>query len=611
MKTLLVLTFFSLGFFAHANHSIIPEPFSYEEMKGSLISNGFHLKDNSKIKKVKYAKTIFIEYLKSIEISTEGTTTIELNHTNSIKNKEGYSLEVNSKGISIGASDFGGFHNALQTVKQLLPTKLSSEPIEIPFCKIIDKPRFEWRGLMLDVSRHFFTIAEVKDYINKMSEFKFNKFHWHLTDDEGWRIEIKSLPKLTEIGAWRGERNGRFGEHRPAPTVNEPKIYGGFYTQDEIKEVIEFAEKRNITIIPEIDVPGHSMALLAAYPELSTKKEITQVSVGHKFAEWFGDGSFKIHTENMLNPSDEKVYETLNKIYTEIASLFPGEYIHMGGDECYKGYWKESNEVKNFMQKNNMKNMHDLQAYFIDRVQKIIESKGKKMIGWDEITEGHLNQDAAVMSWQGMKGGIKAAKLGHKVVMSPTTYAYLDYTQGDKSVENSIYASLSLEKSYTFEPVPDSVNPKYIMGGQANLWTEVIPTLSFAYYMTYPRALSISETLWSPKEKKNWENFAKKTLFHFDRFNEQKINISKAVLDPIITVYKSGEKIMCKLKNNIPGTSIYYTIDNTYPVQFGKKYTGPFEIPNGDLSLRTQTFLNDKAVGRALQIHREELLKRI
>ena len=265
------------------------------------------------------------------------------------------------------------------------------------------------------------------------------------------------------------------------------------------------------------------MALLAAYPELSTKKEITQVSVGHKFAEWFDDGSFKIYTENMLNPANEKVYQTLDKIYSEIAKLFPGEYIHMGGDECYKGYWEESNEVKNFMKKNEMENMHDLQAYFIDRVQKIIESKGKKMIGWDEITEGHLNQDAAVMSWQGTKGGIKAAKLGHKVVMSPTTYAYLDYIQGDKSVENSIYASLSLEKSYKFEPVPDSVNPKFIMGGQGNLWTEVIPTLSFAYYMTYPRALSISETLWSPKEKKNWENFANKTLVHFNRFDEQKI----------------------------------------------------------------------------------------
>ncbi|MBK21162.1 MAG: beta-N-acetylhexosaminidase [Flavobacteriales bacterium] len=611
MKTFLILTFCCIGFFAKANHSIIPEPFSYEEMKGTLITGGFILKDNSKLKKVKYAKTIFTEYLKSIELFTEGTTNIELNYTNSVKNKEGYTLEVNSKGISIGASGFGGFHNALQTLKQLLPTKLSSKPIEIPFCKIIDEPRFEWRGLMLDVSRHFFTVAEVKDYINKMSEFKFNKFHWHLTDDEGWRIEIKSLPKLTEIGAWRGERNGRFGDQRPSPTANEPKTYGGFYTQDEITEVVEFAEKRNITIIPEIDVPGHSMALLAAYPELSTKKEITQVSVGHKFAEWLGDGSFKIHTENMLNPSDEKVYKTLNKIYTEIASLFPGEYIHMGGDECYKGYWEESNEVKKFMKKNKMKNMHDLQAYFIDRVQKIIESKGKKMIGWDEITEGHLNQDAAVMSWQGMKGGIKAAKLGHKVVMSPTTYAYLDYIQGDKSVENSIYAGLSLEKSYKFEPVPDSVNPKYIMGGQANLWTEVIPTLSFAYYMTYPRALSISETLWSPMEKKNWENFAKKTLFHFNRFNEQNINISKAVLDPIITVYKSGEKLMCKLENNIPGTIIYYSIDNTYPVQFGEKYIAPFEIPNGDLSLRTQSFLNGEGIGRTLQIHRKELLKRL
>ena len=611
MKKFLILALCYINFFTQANHSIIPEPFSYEAVEGVLISQGFKFKDNSKLKKVEFAKTIFNEYLESINISSEGKTTIELNYTNSIKNKEEYTLEVNSKGISIGASNFGGFHNALQTLKQMLPVSITNRSIEIPFCKIIDQPRFEWRGLMLDVSRHFFTVEEVKDYIDKMSEFKFNKFHWHLTDDEGWRVEIKSLPKLTKIGAWRGERNGRFGEDRPSPTPNEPKTYGGFYTQEEIKDVIDYAEKRNITIIPEIDIPGHSMALLAAYPELSTKKEITQVSVGHKFAEWFDDGSFKIYTENMLNPANEKVYQTLDKIYSEIAKLFPGEYIHMGGDECYKGYWEESNEVKNFMKKNKMENMHDLQAYFIDRVQKIIESKGKKMIGWDEITEGHLNQDAAVMSWQGMKGGIKAAKLGHKVVMSPTTYAYLDYIQGDKSIENSIYASLSLEKSYKFEPVPDSVNPKFIMGGQGNLWTEVIPTLSFAYYMTYPRALSISETLWSPKEKKNWENFANKTLVHFNRFDEQKINISKAVLDPIITVYKSGEKIMCKLENNIPGTLIYYSIDNTYPVQFGKKYTGPFTIPNGDLSLRTQTFLNKKAIGRTLKIHRKELLKRL
>ncbi|MBO73053.1 MAG: beta-N-acetylhexosaminidase [Flavobacteriales bacterium] len=611
MKKALILMFCWINLCVSANHCIIPEPVSYNEFKGKLISNGFQFQDNSNLKKIEYAKTLFNEYLTSIKISDEGETKIKLNLNNSIKNKEGYILEVNSMGILIEAIDFGGFHNALQTLKQLLPVSSENNLFEIPHCKIIDEPRFEWRGLMLDVSRHFFTVEEVKDYINKMSEFKFNKFHWHLTDDEGWRIEIKSLPKLTEIGAWRGERNGRFGENRPAPTESEPKTYGGFYTQEEVKEIIAFADKRNITIVPEIDVPGHSMALLAAYPELSTKKEITQVSVGHKFAEWFGDGSFKMHTENMLNPTDEKVYEILEKIYSEVGKLFPGEYIDMGGDECYKGYWKESDEVKNFMMKNNMKDMHDLQAYFINRVQHIIESNGKKMIGWDEITEGQLNKDAAVMSWQGMKGGIKAAKLGHKVVMSPTTFAYLDYIQGDQSVENSIYASLSLEKSYKFEPVPDSVNPKYIMGGQANLWTEVIPTLSFAYYMTYPRALSISETLWSPKEKKNWDNFSHKILVHFNRFSKQETNISKAVLDPIVTVYKSGEKLMCRLENNIPGTEIYYSIDNTYPVEYGIKYTVPFEIPKGDLSLRTQTFLNNQGVGRALQIHREELLKRL
>ncbi len=611
MRKLFAITLCLLSLASHAGHNIIPEPATYNEAEGKLQVQGFKFSDNSKIKEVGFSKAIFNEFLLNSGLSVNNGTVINLINDATIKNKEGYSLQVSKEGIAIKASAFGGFHNGLQTLKQLLPAKTTNSSTDIQFCKINDEPRFGWRGLMLDVSRHFFTVDEVKQYINKMSEYKFNTFHWHLTDDEGWRIEIKSLPKLTEVGAWRGERAGRFGDKRPAPTAEEPKTYGGFYTQEQIKDVIKFAAERNITIVPEIDVPGHSMALLAAYPELSTKKEKVQVSVGHKFAEWFGDGSFKMYTENMLNPADENVYKTLDKIYGEIAALFPGDYIHMGGDECYKGYWESSEEISKFMKKKKLKDMHDLQAYFVNRVQKIIKSKGKKMIGWDEITEGHLNKDAAVMSWQGMKGGIKAAKQGNKVVMSPTTYVYLDYTQGDKSVENPIYADLSLEKTYLFEPVPDSIDPNLILGGQANLWTEVVPTLPFAYYMTYPRGLSVSETLWSPKEKKNWDNFANKTLVHFDRFAAQNKNISKAVLDPIIRVYKEGEKLMCELKNHVPGTKIYYSIDNTYPVEFGVEYNGPFEIPAGDLSLRTQTFLNGKGIGRSLQIHRKDLIKRL
>jgi hexosaminidase len=233
------------------------------------------------------------------------------------------------------------------------------------------------------------------------------------------------------------------------------------------------------------------------------------------------------------------------------------------------------------------------------------------MIGWDEILDGGLADGAAVMSWRGMKGGIAAAKMEHEVVMSPTTFAYLDYSQGDHSIENRIYADLSLEKTYTFEPIPDGVNPKYILGGQGNLWTEAVPTLQYAFYMTYPRAFALSETLWSPKENKDWNSFIKRTGHHFKRFDDAKINISKSVYDPIVHVYMENNVLMCELKNSIPNTEIYYTIDNTYPVQFGVKYETPFEIPKGDLSLRTQTFRDNKSISRQLLISRTELEKRV
>ena len=611
MKTLLSNILSFITFTVFAGHTIIPEPVFYQEGNEILEIKTFRIIIDDQIPNASIAISLFEEYALKIGLkSSNDGVKIKLVYDRSIQQKEGYKLAVYSDGVKISAKSYSGLFYGFQTLKQLLPPT-ANEKTSIQYCEISDYPRFEWRGLMMDVSRHFFTVEEVKQYIEKMSEFKFNTFHWHLTDDEGWRVEIKSLPKLTEVGAWRGERKGRFGDNRSAPTNEEPKAYGGYYTQEQIKDVVEFAQKRNVTIVPEIDVPGHSMALLAAYPELSTKKEKIEVSVGHKFAEWFEDGSFKMYTENMLDPTNNAVYKTLDLIYGEVATLFPGEYIHMGGDECYKGYWEESQHVQDFMKKKKMKDMHDLQAYFIDNVQKIIRSKGKKMIGWDEITEGHLNKDAAVMSWQGMKGGIKAAKLGHKVVMSPTTFAYLDYIQGDVSVENSIYASLSLEKSYSFEPAPDSIDERYVMGGQGNLWTEVIPNLHFAYYMTYPRGLSIAETLWSPKEKKDWNNFVSKTIGQFERFEAQNTNICEAVLDPIVKVYKEGDKILCKLTNNVPGTKIFYSIDNTYPVKFGLEYEKPFELPSGDWSLRTQTFLSGKGIGRSLQIHREDLMKRL
>ena len=627
MKKIFFLLLIVLPFYqVNSQHSIIPVPVNFLSTNNEFILNDqVSLNLQTSNKQVKQYTEQFKIFLKSIGINTPVITTKKNKKTIDIllnKNlqtelgNEGYSLEVNTNNIKLTANKAAGIFNGFQTLKQLIPIEKISldnntpKQIVIMGCEIIDYPRFRWRGLMLDVSRHFFTVDDVKAYIDQMSQYKFNVFHWHLTDDNGWRIEIKSLPKLTDVGAWRVERYGKFGAEREAPKPGEKTTYGGFYTQEQIKDIVKFAADRNITIVPEIDIPGHSMAALAAYPELSTKKEPKYVSPGNKFSEWYGGGKFKMLIENTLNPADENVYEFIDKVFTEVAALFPGEYIHMGGDECYHGYWEEDLTVQKFMKNNNIKDSHELQSYFVKRVEKIISSKGKKMIGWDEILEGGLADGAAVMSWRGMKGGIEAAKMGHEVVMTPTTYAYLDYTQGDHSVENPIYADLSLEKSYSFEPIPDGVNAKFVLGGQGNLWSEAIPNIQFAYYMTYPRAFAIAETLWSRKDKKDWNSFINRTKDHFDRFDIQNTNISKAVFDPEIKVYFKDNKLICELKNSLPNSEIYYTIDNTYPVKYGKKYTGPFEIHTGKLSLRTQTFQNGKSIGRELLIPRTELEKR-
>ena len=617
MKKIFLSLMIVTGFYSlKAQHAIIPQPVNYEAKTGDLLFDNLNVRVHVNSAEIDRYTRQFEQYLATQGFGkhaagTQRMVDVDLNKTADKQlGDEGYILEVNARGIRLTANEPAGIFNGYQTLKQLIPAKSEKGNSRIKACKITDYPRFGWRGLMLDVSRHFFPVEDVKAYIDLMAEYKFNVFHWHLTDDQGWRIEIKSLPKLTEVGAWRVERHGKFGADITPPKPGEKPTYGGFYTQEDIKDIVQYAANRNITIVPEIDFPGHSMAALAAYPELSVNDEPKYVSPGNKFAEWHGDGTFEMLIENTLDPTDEKVYEFIDKVFTEVAQLFPGTYIHMGGDEAYHGYWERDKKVQQFMKKHKIKNSHELQSYFVKRVEKIISSKGKKMIGWDEILEGGLAEGAAVMSWRGMEGGIKAAKMGHEVVMSPTTYAYLDYMQGDESVENKIYASLSLEKAYKFEPLPEGIDPKYILGGQGNLWTEAVPTLQFAYYMTYPRAFALSESVWSPKESKNWDDFIRRTEIHFDRFDKTGTNISKAVYDPEVKVYKKDGKLMCELSNAVPGTEVWYTINNTYPVKFGTKYTEPFEIPEGLLDLRTQTLRNGKLIGRELRIPRSELEKR-
>ena len=598
--------------------SIIPKPVSHTRMNGDLsIDSRLCLVNNPADKDMVKLQSHVIETFKKAGINIGVCTqsqgpVIKFSKTtgsNQLGN-EGYLLKINAGGILVEANGYGGYFNALQTIRQLMPVNAGMSPMVVPYLEITDYPRFGWRGLMLDVSRHFFSVEDVKKYIDQMAQYKFNVLHWHLTDDEGWRIEIKSLPKLTSVGAWRVERHGKFGEGRALPLPGEKATIGGFYTQEQIKEVVQYAMDRNIRVIPEIDVPGHSMAALAAYPELSVGKTPKFVNPGSKFSEWYSDGTFKMLIENTLDPTNEKVYEFLDKVMTEVAALFPDEYIHMGGDECYKGYWEESKEVQEFMKKNKIKDSHELQSYFVTRVNQIINSKGKKMIGWDEILEGGLTKNAAVMSWRGVKGGIEAAKMGHKVVMSPTTFAYIDYTQGDRSVETNIYADLSLAKSYEFEPVPEGVDASMILGGQANLWTEAIPHMDYAMYMTYPRALATSESVWSPKEHKNWPDFVRRVEEHFNRFDQQGVTISTAIYDPIINVTNKEGKLEVKLNSAVENVVIKYSLDNTYPLTHAPEYRGPLAVPEGQLFLRTQLFRNGKPLGRLLQVSREDLVNR-
>lgn len=530
---------------------------------------------------------------------------------------EGYRLRVAANGVTITAAAPAGIFYGVQTLLQLLPKQIeSNQKIKtvaqwtIPFVTIEDAPRFGWRGLMLDVSRHFFTVAQVKDYINQMAKYKFNLLHLHLTDDQGWRIQIKSLPKLTDIGAWRVDKTGTFGKFSK-PEPNEPKTYGGFYTHEDIKELVQYAKERFIDILPEIDIPGHSLAAISAYPDLSCTPGTYSVNAGEQFMIWPGGGKHFYGTlDNTLCPANEKVYDFIDKVFTEVAQLFPFAYIHMGGDETARNFWEKSSQVKALMKKENLKNLDEVQSYFVKRVEKIIASKGKKMIGWDEILQGGLAPNAAVMSWRGMKGGIEAAKMGHEVVMSPTDFAYIDYMQGDAVIEPPVYSSLRLKKAYQFEPVPEGTNAKLIKGGQANLWTEQVYNVRHAQYMTWPRAFAIAEVLWSPKENRNWNNFVSRVENQMERFDEAAIKYAPSMYDAIVEVNRKDSAVVVRLTTEVEGLNIHYSFDNSFPDNFYPAYTTPLTVPKDAVAMKVITYRNNKPLGRMMVLPVTELKKR-
>ena len=591
---------------------IIPLPSTYELKPGTFYITG---QSSIGIDKSDPEMTALANYFNeeisdatgfSLPVNNSGTIIFQLGEHKEL-GEEGYQLSISSDQLILSAYKHHGIFNGIQSVLQLLPPEIKSKTVQadatwsINCIEVTDKPQFAWRGLMLDVSRHFFTKQEVKKFIDQMAEYKYNVFHWHLTDDQGWRLEVKSLPKLTAIGAWRAPRVGNWWEREPQlPT--DSLSYGGYYTTEDIREIVEYAQQRYVTIVPEIDIPGHSMAALSAYPEISCTGGPFHVNVGN---------TFYTEIENSLCAGNEQTFEVLDSVFAEVARLFPSPYIHIGGDECYKGFWEKCSKCKMRMQKEHLKNLEELQSYFVKRVAAMVQKRGKQVIGWDEILEGGLAPETIVMSWRGMKGGIEAAKQGHSVIMTPTDHCYLDFYQGDPTVEPNTYSMLRLQDCYKYQLIPDSVDASLIMGGQGNLWTESVPHYRQVEYMIWPRALAISETLWTDARLRNWKFFVNRVEQQFERFDRSGVNYARSIYDPIIYPHWDKERqLKIAMKTEIEGLSLFYTFDNTIPDIYSNMYTDTLSIPKNASMLRVAAYKGQEQAGRLIDITIDALKKR-
>lgn len=493
--------------------------------------------------------------------------------------KEQYDLSISENKIQIASFSNQGLFYGIQTLLQTFPHQKSKQ-VRVQGLTIRDTPTFRWRGMHLDVSRHFFDVAFIKKYIDYLAMYKMNSFHWHLTDDQGWRIEIKKYPKLTEIGGWR---NGSMVGHYRDQTFDN-KRYGGFYTQEEIKEVVAYAKERHITIVPEIEMPGHALAALAAYPEYSCTGGPFEV------------GKIWGVLDDVFCPKDE-TFTFLENILTEVIELFPSAYIHIGGDECPKTRWKSCSHCQKRIKDENLKDEHELQSYFIQRIEKFVNSKGRKIIGWDEILEGGLAPNAAVMNWRGTEGGIAAAKEKHFAVMSPGSHCYFDHYQGEPANEPLAFGGYTtLEKVYSYNPIPSELNADespYILGAQANLWTEYIETPGHVEYMLFPRITAIAEVVWGTSEPEKYKNFEDRVVHHMLFWKQKNINYSKAIYEIVSDVMVKNNVVYYALKGRNE-TGIRYTMDGSEPNWQSDSYITPIKIEKSG-TIKSGYFENEQA----------------
>ena len=573
------------------NLEIIPNPFSIQKFESTfLFSKDVVLVVESSEKDILFTANYLkekINLLTGISIKTISSTentklpAIILNQNDNCSHgKNSYEINITKNNIIISGDETSLFYGVQSLIQIIFNNRKNENDIHIPTCIIKDKPRFAWRGIHLDESRHFFGVNEVKKILDLMAVYKLNVFHWHLTDDQGWRIEIKSHPELTDIGAWReGTGKEEWTYFVKPATKNKPK-YGGYYTQEQIKEIIEYAQNRHITVLPEIELPGHSWAALSANPHLSCSGKVWQKpeSVAFEFSDPFCAGN-------------EQTFQFFDDVFSEIIDLFPSEYIHIGGDECKKTPWEHCPKCIARMQNENIKNTDELQSYFIKRIEKIVSSKGRKIIGWEEIMEGGLPSEAVVMSWKGVESGIKAAQLGYKSIMTPDKFTYLNRSQ-DKNMPNKI-GLLTLDKVYSYNPTPntmDSTYSKNIIGIQGALWSEYIYSDSILETQLLPRLAAISEVAWTDLNNKYWDNFLLRLENHFPMYDLMNLNYfieSPSGIEDNIFV---NDKYLIELYLPYKSANIYYTTDGSSPNLNSKKYSTPFYITE-NTTLQTITVL--------------------
>ncbi|MGY3055365.1 hexosaminidase [Pedobacter sp. UYEF25] len=577
--------------------NIIPKPVSLKVNAGNFVINAKTVIElDGKKSILKPAAQFLNAYLNDI---AGVTLPVKKSEANCIKlsliadsaiGSEGYKLTVVPQGIHISANTAAGITYGMQSLFQTLPQVRTNAILKIPAMEITDYPRFKWRGMHLDVCRHFFSPDMVKEYINLMASYKLNTFHWHLVDDQGWRIEIKRYPKLTEIGAWRVDQTDKIWSARPQAKAGEPATYGGFYTQEQIKDIVKYAAARNVTILPEIEMPGHVASAIASYPYLScTQKPQLPLTGG----DYTGMASGYC-------AGNDSVFTFLENVLDEVAMLFPSKYIHIGGDELDKTPWKTCPKCQARIKAEGLKNVGELQSYFIKRIEKYLIGKNKKMIGWDEILEGGLAPEATVMSWRGESGGIEAAKMKHDVVMTPGTPVYFDHYQAGPDGEPlAIGGFNTLKMVYDYEPVPSALSQeekKYVLGAQANVWAEYIITRENLEYMVLPRMLALAEVVWTPKENKNWIDFNKRLPYQFTGFEQKGYHYSPGNYTVNIKPQSQNGKLFVNLSTEIVNGEILYTLDGKDPDLASKKFQSPIPIDSSAL-LKAVTVLNGSVMG--------------